>query len=152
MQWDDMHLLCLISRCAANLRTRYLHIADTYTSLGAAVLGGEATLKMLVEPLGQLGAGSQDDWRTPEAALFCIRCVPGLHSSLLLVQGSAGTQVLQYPSTASLRQAHLHTAMMGLHPDLHGLLMCGRQGSMPGQRNEHISRLPWATAQGPWHG
>lgn len=40
----------------------------------AGVLGGDATLKLLLEPLNTLGAGENFDWQTAEASLFCIRC------------------------------------------------------------------------------
>ena len=45
----------------------------------AGVLGGEATLGLLSEPLAALAAasaaGAPFDWRRAEAALFCVRCV-----------------------------------------------------------------------------
>ncbi len=44
----------------------------------AEVLGGPKVLAILVEPLVRQGqavaAGGAFDWRTAEAALYCIRC------------------------------------------------------------------------------
>lgn len=42
----------------------------------AGVLGGDATLSLLLEPLNKVGQGDDFDWRTAEASLFCIRCEP----------------------------------------------------------------------------
>ena len=52
----------------------------------AAVLGGEQVLQMLVEPLGS----AQGDWRTAEAALFCIRCARLLTASPKLARPAEG--------------------------------------------------------------
>lgn len=58
-------------------RARYA-VADTLVE-AAAVLGGEATLNLLVRPLSELSAstanGGSFDWREAEAALYCIRSV-----------------------------------------------------------------------------
>lgn len=41
----------------------------------ADVLGSDRILQLLVGPLQSLGqAGSEFDWRTAEAALYCIKC------------------------------------------------------------------------------
>jgi transportin-3 len=43
------------------------------------VLGGERTLQLLTEPLAavsaQVASGGAFDWRTTEAALYCVRSV-----------------------------------------------------------------------------
>lgn len=53
-------------------------IGDTLMD-AAAVLGGATTLRLLVAPLIELSAavanGGEFDWRTAEAALYCVRCV-----------------------------------------------------------------------------
>lgn len=47
--------------------------------MGAGVLGGERTLQLLTEPLAavsaQVAQGAAFDWRTAEAALYCVRAV-----------------------------------------------------------------------------
>ncbi|GBG59060.1 hypothetical protein CBR_g24406 [Chara braunii] len=58
-------------------RARYA-IADLLLD-AAAVLGGEATVKLLAQPLFQLASAVDDDeswsWQTAEASLYCIRAV-----------------------------------------------------------------------------
>ena len=53
-------------------------VGDTLLD-AAAVVGGEETLRLLVEPLMELSArvsaGGAFDWQTAEAALHCVRCV-----------------------------------------------------------------------------
>ena len=43
----------------------------------AGVLGGERTLQLLTEPLAAMSNGSSAafDWRTAEAALYCVRAI-----------------------------------------------------------------------------
>ncbi|KAG5536761.1 hypothetical protein RHGRI_024256 [Rhododendron griersonianum] len=58
-------------------KTRY-DVADVLID-AALVLGGEATLKILymklVEPGGSSGNGEHSNWRSAEAALYCIRAI-----------------------------------------------------------------------------
>ncbi|KAF7135562.1 hypothetical protein RHSIM_Rhsim08G0163500 [Rhododendron simsii] len=58
-------------------KTRY-DVADVLID-AALVLGGEATLKILymklVEPGGNSGNGEHSNWRSAEAALYCIRAI-----------------------------------------------------------------------------
>ncbi|KAH7865379.1 hypothetical protein Vadar_005817 [Vaccinium darrowii] len=58
-------------------KTRY-DVADVLID-AALVLGGEATLKILymklVEPGGSTGNGEHSNWRSAEAALYCIRAI-----------------------------------------------------------------------------
>lgn len=62
--------------CAAG--PRRVAVGDTLIDC-ASVLGGGRMLQLLVEPLLQLSkqvtSGAQFDWRTAEAALYCIRAV-----------------------------------------------------------------------------
>ena len=42
---------------------------------GPGVLGSEQTLQLLTEPLAGLDGRASFDWRTAEAALYCVRAV-----------------------------------------------------------------------------
>ena len=65
-------LLLLLARCCR------VAVGDTLIDC-ATVLGGGRMLQLLVEPLLELSkqvtAGGQMDWRTAEAALYCVRAV-----------------------------------------------------------------------------
>lgn len=61
-------------------------LTDAVKRLDAVVLKGQRTLALLSDPLQQeltrLAAEGGLDWRTAEAALFCIRCTMGMFRAL----------------------------------------------------------------------
>ncbi|KAK9830032.1 hypothetical protein WJX72_009312 [[Myrmecia] bisecta] len=83
-------------------RSRYA-VGDTLQD-AAAVLGADRTLRLLLEPLQSVSAGGQFDWRTAEAALYCIRAVhkstPNAGDAMLL---SLFASLPQLPQIAPLQ-------------------------------------------------